>query len=113
MENNENEQNMTTSIFWYDFETTGISPRADRPLQVAGIRTDLELNEIAEPINLYCQLSEDVLPHPQACLVTGITPETMLKKGVNEATFFNVYIMSCLCHKLAQQVITVFVLMMR
>lgn len=88
MENNENEQNMTTSIFWYDFETTGISPRADRPLQVAGIRTDLEFNEIAEPIKLYCQLSEDILPHPQACLVTGITPDILLEKGINEATFF-------------------------
>jgi exodeoxyribonuclease-1 len=25
-----------TSIFWYDYETTGINPRNDRPLQVAG-----------------------------------------------------------------------------
>lgn len=42
-----------TSIFWYDYETTGINPRCDRPLQVAGIRTDFELNEIDEPVNLY------------------------------------------------------------
>ena len=27
---------MTASIFWYDYETTGINPRCDRPLQVAG-----------------------------------------------------------------------------
>ena len=32
-----------TSIFWYDYETTGINPRCDRAVQVAGIRTDLEL----------------------------------------------------------------------
>lgn len=31
---------MTDSIFWYDFETTGIDPYRDRPLQVAGIRTN-------------------------------------------------------------------------
>ena len=55
-----------TSIFWYDYETTGINPRNDRPLQVAGIRTDLELNEIGAPINLYCQPSDDILPHPAA-----------------------------------------------
>ena len=68
---------MTSSIFWYDFETTGIDPRSDRPLQVAGIRTDEQLNEIGEPFNLYCKLSEDILPHPQACLVTGITPQRL------------------------------------
>ena len=37
---------MNASIFWYDYETTGIDPRRDRPLQVAGIRTDEALNEI-------------------------------------------------------------------
>jgi exodeoxyribonuclease-1 len=56
-----------TSIFWYDYETTGINPRNDRALQVAGIRTDFALNEIDEPVNLYCQPSDDILPHPMAC----------------------------------------------
>lgn len=79
---------MAASIFWYDFETTGINPRADRPLQVAGIRTDLDLNEVGRPVNLYCQLSDDVLPHPQACLVTGISPDTLVSKGLKEADFF-------------------------
>lgn len=79
---------MVASIFWYDFETTGINPRADRPLQVAGIRTDLELNEIDDPINLYCTLSDDILPHPQACLVTGITPDILALKGLKEVEFF-------------------------
>lgn len=55
---------MTSSIFWYDYETTGINPRNDRALQMAGIRTDTELNEIAPPVNLHCQLSDDILPHP-------------------------------------------------
>ena len=68
---------MTSSIFWYDYETTGINPRCDRPIQVAGIRTDEALNEIAEPLNLYCRLSDDILPHPAACLVTGIEPQRL------------------------------------
>lgn len=78
---------MTASIFWYDFETTGISPRCDRPLQVAGIRTNEALEEIGEPLNIYCRLSDDILPHPAACLVTGITPATLAEKGLCEAEF--------------------------
>lgn len=76
-----------TSIFWYDYETTGINPRCDRPLQVAGIRTDFELNEIDEPVNLYCQPSEDILPHPAACAITGITPGKLAEQGLSEADF--------------------------
>ncbi|AZD88056.1 MULTISPECIES: exodeoxyribonuclease I [Pseudomonas] len=76
-----------TSIFWYDYETTGINPRSDRPLQVAGIRTDFELNEIGEPVNLYCQPSDDILPHPAACMITGITPGRLAEQGLSEADF--------------------------
>ncbi len=79
---------MTSSIFWYDYETTGIDTRRDRPLQVAGIRTDESLLEIGEPLNLYCQPSEDILPHPAACLITGITPAVLREKGLGEAEFF-------------------------
>lgn len=78
---------MTSSIFWYDYETTGINPRNDRALQVAGIRTDAELNEIAAPINLYCQPSEDILPHPAACMITGISPDKLAEEGLTEADF--------------------------
>ncbi|WP_122665528.1 exodeoxyribonuclease I [Pseudomonas viridiflava] len=76
---------MTSSIFWYDYETTGINPRNDRPLQMAGIRTDFELNEIAPPVNIHCQPSDDILPHPAACMITGITPTTLAEKGLCEA----------------------------
>lgn len=78
---------VTSSIFWYDFETTGISPRCDRPLQVAGIRTNEALEEAGEPLNIYCRLSDDILPHPAACLVTGIAPRTLAEKGLAEADF--------------------------
>lgn len=76
-----------TSIFWYDYETTGINPRCDRPLQMAGIRTDFDLNEIDEPVNLYCQPSDDILPHPAACAITGITPGCLAEQGLSEADF--------------------------
>jgi len=78
---------VTSSIFWHDYETTGINPRCDRPLQVAGVRTDHELNEVEAPINLYCRPSDDILPHPAACLVTGITPEQLASEGLGEAEF--------------------------
>lgn len=78
---------MTSSIFWYDYETTGINPRCDRPLQVAGIRTDEALNEIGEPLNIYCRPSDDILPHPAACLVTGIDPQRLQQLGLDEGEF--------------------------
>lgn len=78
---------MTASLFWYDYETTGIDPRRDRPLQVAGIRTDEALNEIGVPLNLYCRPADDILPHPQSCLITGIDPARLQREGVCEAEF--------------------------
>ncbi|MFZ5960667.1 exodeoxyribonuclease I [Pseudomonas knackmussii] len=78
---------MNASIFWYDYETTGIDPRRDRPLQVAGIRTDEALNEIEAPLNFYCRPSDDILPHPAACLITGITPQRLEADGLGEAEF--------------------------
>ncbi|CAG8866607.1 Exodeoxyribonuclease I [Pseudomonas fluorescens] len=78
---------MSSSIFWHDYETTGINPRCDRPLQVAGVRTDADLNEIEAPVSFYCRPSDDILPHPAACLVTGITPEQLISQGMGEAEF--------------------------
>ena len=36
---------------------------------------------------LYCQPAPDFLPDPQACLITGITPQHCLELGVPEAEF--------------------------
>ena len=79
---------MSKSIFWYDFEATGIDPRRDRPLQVAGVRTDESLQEIGEPLCLDCRLAEDILPHPMACLITGIEP-ARLQRGLPAAQFMH------------------------
>jgi exodeoxyribonuclease-1 len=77
----------TSSFYWHDYETFGVDPVRDRPAQFAGIRTDLELNEMGEPLMLYCRPSEEYLPDPVACGVTGITPAEAHKKGVSEYDF--------------------------
>ncbi len=74
------------SFFWYDYETFGTDPRSDRIAQFAGIRTDMDFNIIDEPIDIFCRASNDILPHPEACLVTGITPQKT-QHGLIEAEF--------------------------
>jgi len=78
---------LPTSFYWIDYETFGADPRIDRPCQFAGLRTDLALNVIDDPLVIYCQQSNDYLPHPEACLVTGITPQVANQKGVCESRF--------------------------
>lgn len=76
------------SFYWFDFETFGVDPTKDRPSQFAGIRTDLDFNIIDEPLNIFCRPADDFLPHPEACLVTGITPQQALENGIIERDFF-------------------------
>ncbi|MCF2946920.1 exodeoxyribonuclease I [Paraglaciecola aquimarina] len=75
------------SIYWHDYETWGANPQKDFPCQFAGIRTDLDLNIISEPLMLYCQIPNDCLPNPMACLITGITPQKTLNSGLIEREF--------------------------
>jgi exodeoxyribonuclease-1 len=75
------------TMLWYDYETTGTDPIRDRPAQFADLRTDLQLQPIAEPSVLYCAPVADVLPHPEACLLTGITPQDTARTGLIEAEF--------------------------
>lgn len=76
------------TLYWHDYETWGIDPRRDRPAQFAGLRTNLDLEVIGDPIMIYCQPTVDFLPSPDAMLVTGITPQIATAEGVNEAEFF-------------------------
>jgi exodeoxyribonuclease-1 len=75
------------TFLWHDYETFGLSPRRERPSQFAGIRTDAELNVIGEPVMLYCKPANDYLPDPASCLLTGITPQICLERGVPEHEF--------------------------
>lgn len=79
---------MAKSFLWYDLETFGRDPRRSRIAQFAAIRTDEELNEIDEPISWFCQPANDLLPSPEAALITGISPQQALRDGVCEAEFF-------------------------
>jgi exodeoxyribonuclease I len=78
------------TFFWHDYETFGRVPRRDRPAQFAGVRTDADLNEVGAPVMQYCQPSTDFLPDPQACLLTGILPQTCLEQGLPEHAFANI-----------------------
>ncbi|SFC87691.1 exodeoxyribonuclease I [Pseudoalteromonas denitrificans] len=82
-----NENPPQDTIYWHDYETFGANPQKDRPSQFAGIRTDFDLNIIGEPLIIYCKPAPDFLPHPEACLITGITPQHAQKHGLIEAEF--------------------------
>lgn len=76
-----------TTFVWHDYETFGSNPRSTRASQFASIRTDANFNIIGEPLSIYCQPANDFIPHPEAVLITGITPQDALNKGVTEAEF--------------------------
>lgn len=76
------------TFYWHDYETWGISPAEDMPSQFAGVRTDTDFNIIGEPLNIMCRPALDVVPHAEACLVTGITPQQAEQEGLSERQFF-------------------------
>lgn len=78
---------MTPTFYWHDYETWGATPSVDRPVQFAGVRTDMDLNIVGDPLMIFSRPSPDFLPHPEACLITGITPQQALEEGVCEAEF--------------------------
>ena len=55
---------MANSFYWYDLETSGLSPKWDRIVQFAGCRTDAELNLLDDEYITYVSLPDDVLPTP-------------------------------------------------
>ena len=79
---------MPASFLFYDLETFGSNPQQSRIAQFAAIRTDDALNEIEPPISFFMQPADDLLPSPEATLVTGITPQDALRDGVIEAEAF-------------------------
>lgn len=75
------------TLFWYDYETGGTDPARDRIVQFAGQRTDAELNPVGAPVRLFCRPEPGLLPHPAACLITGISPQQALREGLPESEF--------------------------
>ncbi|MCB1849647.1 MAG: exodeoxyribonuclease I [Gammaproteobacteria bacterium] len=79
---------MALTLYWHDYETWGADPARDWPAQFAGLRTDETLQIVGKPLSLYCVPADDMLPQPEACLVTGITPQQAGDEGLIEAEFF-------------------------
>ncbi len=77
---------MANSILWYDYETFSADPATGRIAQFAAIRTDEQLRPLAE-YEWFCQPCLDCLPEPQACLITGITPQQAMQRGLPEPEF--------------------------
>src|SRR5690606_4505726 len=74
---------METTFLFYDLETTGKDPATDRILQFAAQRTDINLKNIGEPINILIRLDDDILPSPGATLITELTPQKT-QAGISE-----------------------------
>lgn len=77
------------SLYWFDYESFGLNVSKDRPVQFAGLRTNPDLVETGEPLALFCRPSPEYLPAPEACLITGITPQKAHAEGVHEAQFID------------------------
>lgn len=75
------------TLYWHDYETFGVDPVRDRPVQFAGVRTDEDLNIIGEPLNIMARPAADSLPHPVSSIITGITPQQALGQGLPETEF--------------------------
>jgi exodeoxyribonuclease I len=82
---------MAASFYFYDLETSGFDPRTQRIMQFAGQRTDMDLKPIGEPHNILIKLTPEIVPDPDAILVTGITPQTTIADGVTEAEFLKIF----------------------
>jgi len=82
---------MAASFLFYDLETSGFNPREDRIMQFAGIRTDMDLNPIGQPFDIKIKMTPEVVPSPDAILVTGITPQSTIADGVTEAEFLKIF----------------------
>jgi exodeoxyribonuclease-1 len=78
---------MSKTFLFYDLETSGLDSKCDRIMQFAAQRTDSSFKPIGEPINELITLSDDILPNPDAVMITGITPQATIENGYKEAEF--------------------------
>lgn len=79
------------TFYFYDLETSGINAKSQRIMQFAGQRTDANFKPIGEPQNWLVKLTDEILPDPDAVLITGITPQKTLEEGYTEAEFLELF----------------------
>ncbi len=60
-------------------------------MQFAGQRTDMNLKPIGEPDNVLVRMTDDILPDPDAIMVTGITPQQTITDGLTEVEFLQYF----------------------
>lgn len=79
------------TFYFYDLETSGINARAQRIMQFAGQRTDQNFKPIGKTQNWLIKLTDEVIPDPDAIVITGITPQKTLEEGYTEAEFLELF----------------------
>ncbi len=72
-------------FLFYDLETSGLKPGPHRAMQFAAILTDSNFKEL-QRVDWKIKLSNDILPDPEAVLLTGISPQST-QDGLSEAEF--------------------------
>ncbi|MCA9308798.1 exodeoxyribonuclease I [Candidatus Saccharibacteria bacterium] len=82
---------MVMTFYFYDLETSGINARAQRIMQFAGQRVGADFKPIGEPDNWLIALTDEIVPDPEAILVTGITPQKTKEEGYTEAEFLKLF----------------------
>lgn len=78
-----------STFLWEDYETWGVNPQYDEASQYACIRTDMELEVIDIPLNIFCKPSTFRIPHPVSVEVTKLSPQYCMDNGLNESDFTN------------------------
>lgn len=73
---------------FYDLETSGFNPKWQRIMQFAARRVDENLKPIGEPTEHLITVTDEILPDPNAVLLTGITPQQTRRDGLSEADFW-------------------------
>jgi len=102
--NNYNKSKKPNTFLIKDYETFSIDTKGGKISQFAALRTDENFNILSDEkeINMFCKLSEDALPSPMACLITGITPQ--LIEQHQETKAFPVYVENRFTDLISKQV---------
>lgn len=83
---------MPKTYLFHDYETFGLNTKKTRVSQFAAIRTDENLNIIqGEEFNYFSLPSADFIPSPEACLVTGITPFSIVNSNVDYLSDYELF----------------------
>ncbi len=60
-------------------------------MQFAGQRTDMQMKPIGEPFNVLIKMTDEIVPEPDAIMITGITPQATIADGITEAEFLRLF----------------------